>query len=77
LEEALERLRIKLVEPICINSACQSPTHNAKARGYPRRLHLIVIGHWGPLGATGGSWAVDVAATNGLNFVPKTGRFSY
>jgi len=49
--EALERLRIKLDEPIYINGACQSPMQNAKVRGLPRRLHLIVIGHWGALAA--------------------------
>ena len=40
--EAIEKLRIKLDEPIYINSACRSPTHNAKIRGLPRSLHLVI-----------------------------------
>ena len=56
--EVLEKLRIKLDEPIYLNSACRSPLHNAKVRGHPRSLHLIVNDHWG----TGGTCAVDVAA---------------
>jgi hypothetical protein len=35
--------------------------HNAKVRGHPRSLHLIVHGHWG----TGGTYAVDVVANDG------------
>ena len=42
--EAIEKLRIKLDEPIYINSACRSPLHNAKINGHPRSLHLIVNG---------------------------------
>ena len=59
--EALEKLRIKLDAPIYLTSACRSPSHNAMVREHPRRLHLIVNGHWG----TGGTCAVDVAATEG------------
>ena len=59
--EALERLRVKLDEPIYLNSACRSPMHNAKVWGHPRSLHLIVNGHWG----TGGSCAVNVVANDG------------
>jgi len=59
--EALEKLRIKLDGPIYLTSACRSPSHNAMVRGHPRSLHLIVNGHWG----TGGTCAVDVAATEG------------
>ena len=44
-----------------ILSACRSPLHNAKVRGHPRSLHLIVNDHWG----TGGTRAVDVFATDG------------
>jgi len=40
--EALEKLRIKLDEPIYLNSACWSPLHNAKINGHPRSLQLIV-----------------------------------
>ena len=35
--------------------------HNAKVRGHPRSLHLIVNGHWG----TGRTCAVDVVAIDG------------
>ena len=59
--EALERLRVELDAPIYLNSACRSPEHNAKVRGHPRSLHLIVNDHWG----TGGTCAVDVVATDG------------
>ena len=59
--EALERLRVELDEPIYLTSACRSPMHNAKVRGHPRSLYLIVNDHWG----TGGTCAVDVAATDG------------
>jgi hypothetical protein len=59
--EALERLRVELGDPIYLTSACRSPQHNAKVRGYPRSLHLIVNDHWG----TGGTCAVDVVATDG------------
>ena len=59
--EALERLRVELDEPIYLTSACRSPLHNAKVRGHPRSLHLIVNDHLG----TGGTCAVDVAATDG------------
>jgi len=59
--EAIEKLRINLDEPIYINSACRSPTHNAKIRGHPRSLHLTVNDYWG----TGGTCAIDVAATDG------------
>ena len=58
--EALERLRVELGEPIYLNSACRSPLHNAKVRGHPRSLHLIVNDHRG----TGGTCAVDVVATD-------------
>ena len=59
--EALERLRVELDEPVYLNSACRSSLHNAKIRGHLRSLHLIVNDHWG----TGGTCAVDVAATDG------------
>jgi hypothetical protein len=59
--EALEQLRIKLDAPIYLNSACRSPEHNVKVRGHPRSLHLTVNERWG----TGGTCAVDVAATDG------------
>ena len=59
--EDLERLRVELDVPIYLTSACRSPTYNAKISGHPRSLHLIVNGHWG----TGGTCAVDVAATDG------------
>ena len=59
--EAIEKLRIKLDDPIYINSACRSPLHNAKINGHPRSLHLTENDHWG----TGGTCAVDVAATDG------------
>ena len=39
--EALERLRVELDEPIYLNSACRSPTQNAKINGHPRSLHLV------------------------------------
>ena len=58
--EALERLRVELDEPVYLTSACRSPLHNAKVRGHPRSLHLIVNDHWG----TGGTCAVDVVATD-------------
>ena len=59
--EALERLRVELGKPIYLNSACRSPQHNAKVRGHPRSLHLIVNDHWD----TGGTCAVDAVATDG------------
>ena len=59
--EALEKLRIKLDEPIYLTSACRSPTHNAKVGGHPRSLHLTVNGHWD----AGGCCAVDAVATEG------------
>ena len=59
--EALERLRVELDEPIYLTSACRSPMHNAKVKGHPRSLHLVVNGHWG----TGGCCAVDVVANDG------------
>ena len=59
--EALERLRVELDAPMHITSACRSPMHNAKVRGHPRSLHLIVNGHWG----TGGTCAVDVGTIEG------------
>ena len=59
--EALERLRVELNEPMHLTSACRSPLHNAKVRGHPRSLHLIVNGHWG----TSGTCAVDVGAIEG------------
>ena len=59
--EALERLRVELEEPIYLNSACRSPLHNAKINGHPHSLHLVINSHWG----TGGTCAVDVAATDG------------
>ena len=59
--EALERLRVELNEPMHLNSACQSPLHNAKVRGHPRSLHLVVNSLWG----TGGTCAVDVGAIDG------------
>ena len=40
--EALKRLRVELDEPAYLNSACRSPQHNAKVRGYPRSLHLVI-----------------------------------
>ena len=40
--EALERLRVELDEPIFLNSACRSPTQNAKINGRPRSLHLVI-----------------------------------
>ena len=61
--EALERLRVELDAPISINSACRSPLHNAKISGHPHSLHLIINSHWG----TGGTCAVDVAATADLS----------
>ena len=64
--EALERLRVELDAPKHLTSACRSPMHNAKVRGHPRSLHLIVNGHWG----TGGMCAVDVVAIDG-NFKAK------
>ena len=59
--EALEKLRIKLDEAIYLNSACRSPLHNAKINGHPQSLHLVINSLW----ATGGTCAVDVAATDG------------
>ena len=59
--EAVEKLQIKLDAPIYLTSACRSPLHNAKVRGHPRSLHLIVNDHWG----TGGTCAVDVVANDG------------
>jgi len=59
--EVLERLRVELDEPKYLNSACRSPQHNAKVRGHPRSLHLIINSLWG----TGGTCAVDVGAING------------
>ena len=59
--EALERLRVELDEPIYLTSACRSPMHNAKVKGHPRSLHLVVNGHWG----TGGCCAVDIVANDG------------
>jgi hypothetical protein len=59
--EALERLRVELDAPIYLSRACWSPQHNAKVRGHPRSLHLTVNDLW----ATGGTCAVDVAATDG------------
>ena len=61
--EALERLRVELDAPIYINSACRSPLHNDKISGHPHSLHLIINSHWG----TGGTCAVDVAATADLS----------
>jgi len=40
--ETLEKLRIKLDEPIYLNSACRLPMHNAKINGHPRSLYPIV-----------------------------------
>ena len=54
--EALERLRVKLDEPIYLTSACRSPLHNAKINGHPQSLHLVINSLW----ATGGTCAVDV-----------------
>ena len=59
--EALEKLRIKLDAPIYLTSACRSPLHNAKINGHPQSLHLVINSLW----ATGGTCAVDVAATDG------------
>ena len=59
--EALGRLRVELDAPMHLTSACRSPMHNAKVRGHPRSLHLVVNSLWG----TGGTCAVDVAATDG------------
>ena len=59
--EALERLRVELDAPMHLTSACRSPLHNAKINGHPRSLHLTENDHWG----TGGTCAVDVAATDG------------
>jgi len=59
--EALEKLRIKLDEPIYLTSACRSPLHNAKINGHPQSLHLIINSLWG----TGGCCAVDAVATDG------------
>ena len=59
--EALERLRVELDVPIYLNSACRSPLDNAKISGHPRSLHLVINSHWG----TGGTCAVDAAATDG------------
>ena len=58
---ALERLRVELGEPIYLTSACRSPLHNAKVRGHPRSLHLVINSHWG----TGDTCAVDAATTDG------------
>ena len=59
--EALEKLRNQFDGPIYLTSACRSPSDNAMVREHPRSLHLIVNGHCG----TGGTYAVDVAATEG------------
>ena len=59
--EALEKFRIKLDAAIYLTSACRSPLHNAKIKGHPRSLHLVINSHWG----TGGCCLVDVAATDG------------
>ena len=59
--EALERLRVELDEPIYLNSACRSPTHNAKVGGHPCSLYLVINSHWG----TGGTCAVADAAMDG------------
>ena len=59
--EALERLRVELNELMHLTSACRSPLHNAKINGHPQSLHLVVNSLWG----TGGTCAVDVAATDG------------
>ena len=59
--EALERLRVELDAPMHLTSACRSLLHNAKVRGHPRSLYLIVNGHWG----TGGTYAVNVVANDG------------
>ena len=59
--EALERLRVELNEPMHLTSACRSPLHNAKINGHPQSLHLVINSLW----ATGGTCAVDVAATDG------------
>ena len=59
--EALEKLRITLDEPMHLTSACRSPLHNAKINGHPQSLHLTIDGLW----RTGGTCAVDVAATDG------------
>ena len=59
--EALERLRVELDEPIYLNSACRSPLHNAKINGHPQSLHLVINSLW----TTGGTCAVDIAATDG------------
>jgi len=45
--EALERLRVKLDEPIYLNSACRTPLHNAK-----------INGHWGSGGCCYG-WPIQ------------------
>ena len=54
-------LRVELDEPVYLTSACRSPLHNAKVNGHPQNLHLIVNSLWG----TGGTCAVDCAATDG------------
>ena len=59
--EALERLHVELDAPMHLASACRSPMHNAKVNGHSRSLHLVINCHWG----TGGTCAVDVAATDG------------
>ena len=58
--EALKRLRVELDEPMHLTSACRSPLHNAKINGHPQSLHLVINSLW----ATGGTCAVDVAATD-------------
>ena len=59
--EALEHLRVELDEPIYLNNACRSPSHNVKVRGHPRSLHLTINEHH----TTGGTCAVDAVATDG------------
>ena len=64
--EALGQLRIKFDAPIYLTSACRSPSHNVKVRGHPRSLHLTINEHH----TTGGTCAVDVAATDGRQRLP-------
>ena len=55
------RLRVELDAPMHLTSVCRSLLHNAKVRGRPRSLYLIVNGHRG----TGGTCAVNVVANDG------------
>ena len=59
--EALEQLRIKFDAPIYLTSACRSPSHNVKAHGHPRSLHLTINEHH----TTSGTCPVDTVATDG------------